>query len=418
MTFLFSLLCVYLDNLERVVDVLVCLPLLRSLELDEGTVCIASAWTNNGVKFWSKLTGIKSIFVYGGANPRIDGAFPIAEAEFSQWSNRGFELCNLETFLHMFRNSQTLEADGRLLGEPDLYIRLFQAPAAIEHNDVQVGVSLQRNCKVDASCITSLSARKPTKADLLWIANLPQLKRLMIDGIYAETTPYNLIPCNFGTLESLKIEIYFVSEPGHLPDALFCSLRRLRALRLRGIKFAGKAMEGNLPELRVLYVTDCSVTDDHFSFFSRLKNLDSLSWTYNRRHHSSGDSEFLAMLTQATNLRSLILAPVLHHKIFHYLERLNNLEVLVLDIRQILNLDGLHKLNGLANLEALRISTNQEPAVLDVLHSLKLSTNLQILYVNTKKWSRLHDGDSELEVRVLGASLRDYSIFSFYRPFG
>ena len=109
---------------------------------------------------------------------------------------------------------------------------------------------------------------------------------------------------------------------------------------------------------------------------------------------------------------------MLHHKIFHYLERLNNLEVLVLDIRLISNLDGLHKLNGLTNLEALRISTNQEQAVLDVLHSLKLSTNLQILYVNTKKWSRLHDGDRELEVRVLGASLGAYSLFNFYRPFG
>ena len=92
--------------------------------------------------------------------------------------------------------------------------------------------------------------------------------------------------------------------------------------------------------------------------------------------------------------------------------------MLVLDIRQILNLDGLHKLNGLKNMEALHIITDQEQAVLDVLHSLKLSTNLQILYVNTKKWSRLHDGDSELEVRVLGASLRDYSIFSLLEPFG
>ena len=108
----------------------------------------------------------------------------------------------------------------------------------------------------------------------------------------------------FRGLETLEIAIYSVNDGDYLP--MRCSVLCIgsNSLCLCRVEFVGKALEGNLPELRVLGFMDCSITDDH-SFVSSMKNFENL--TLSSSQTFPVNPEFLPVLAHSTDLRSLFL---------------------------------------------------------------------------------------------------------------
>ena len=398
---------IFLSNLEYVVDILVRLPLLRSLEVD-CEIAIGSLQCNAKASkfFWSKLSNITSILVYFVRNPKRDEpGFYLLNPTLRSQSLIKFCTHHLQTFANAFTGLEVLQMHGFFMCVTGHDTFLFEIPATAKDFHL-VGVSLQRNCKVDASCITSLSVRGPGMEELHWIANLPQLKKLHIADLDVDTYSTLQISGMFEKLEVLEIVIYPGNRRRHLPDALFASLRQLRVLRLDYLAFDGKALEGKLPELRVLGMIDCAVADDHFSFVLSMKNLKSL--TLSGSQTSSVHRAVLPMLAQLTDLRSLFLIPMFLDEILHHVAGLANLEVLGLSIRQSVTVDGLRQLHRLSNLCVISLHVDHEQAVADMPHSLDLLTSLQTLYVNDRIWSRYHDESSEFQFKQPRTSIGSY----------
>ena len=175
----------FLSNLEYVVETLVRLPLLHSLELDCEVMFGSSKCDAEASRFWSKLTGIVSVLVYFVRNPkRDDPGFYIMNPTLRSQCVTKFNMHSLQAFADAFSGLQVLEMNGFLSCVTGLDTFLFTAPAPAK-DFLLVGLSFHRNCGVDASCITSVSLRGPGVEELFWTATLPQLKQLHIADLDA-----------------------------------------------------------------------------------------------------------------------------------------------------------------------------------------------------------------------------------------